>query len=104
MVLQLLLLFLCVNSLHSANSTSGLRMVHLLYRHGDRTPYKFYPTDPYKNMSEWSAGISQLTNRGKKMCFELGKWIRSYYAGFLSEDYNSGKYQYPIEMTPTLLP
>ena len=70
------------------NATTGLRMVHLLYRHGDRTPYEFYPADPYKDLSEWHVGVAQLTNRGKRMSFELGKWIKRKYEGFLSKDYS----------------
>jgi len=67
---------------------SGLQLVHLLYRHGDRTPIKPYPTDPYKDSSHWPVGFGQLTSRGKRQQFELGQWIRERYDGFLSSNYS----------------
>jgi lysosomal acid phosphatase len=67
---------------------SGLKLVHLLYRHGDRTPVKPYPTDPYKDLSFWPVGFGQLTSRGKMQQFELGQWIRGRYDGFLSSNYS----------------
>ena len=83
-----LLLFCCVNGLHSHLNLTGLKMVHMLFRHGDRTPYHFYPSDPFQDPSEWSVGLGELTNRGKRMGYELGQWIRNNYGGFISEDYN----------------
>jgi len=65
----------------------GLKLVHLLYRHGDRTPIDCYPNDPYKAPSHWPVGFGQLTSRGKMEQFKLGEWIRSRYQGFLSPDY-----------------
>ena len=67
---------------------SGLQLVHLLYRHGDRTPIKPYATDPYKDSSHWPVGFGQLTSRGKMQQFELGQWIRKRYDGFLSSNYS----------------
>jgi len=66
----------------------GLKLVHLLYRHGDRTPIKPYSTDPYKAASNWPVGFGQLTSRGKMQQYELGQWIRARYDGFLSSNYS----------------
>ena len=66
----------------------GLKMVHLLYRHGDRTPCGGYPTDPYKDRSNWPVGPGQLTSVGKRMHYELGEWLRKRYDGFLSSNYS----------------
>ena len=70
------------------NEISGLKQVHLLYRHGDRTPCDIYPTDPYKDPSNWPVGFGQLTSEGKRMHFNLGQWLRQRYDGFLSYNYS----------------
>lgn len=45
------------------NDQEGLRtirMVSVLFRHGDRTPTDSYPNDPYKNY-RWPGGMGALT-------------------------------------------
>ncbi|KAJ8951146.1 hypothetical protein NQ318_021590 [Aromia moschata] len=37
-----------------------------LYRHGDRTPSRSFPNDPYFNESYWPMGYGQLTNLRKQ--------------------------------------
>ena len=64
-----------------------LRQVHLLFRHGDRTPISAYPNDPWANYS-WPGGWGQLTSRGMTRHFQLGQWLRQRYAGFLSDQYS----------------
>jgi len=84
----LLLYCLAYTSVAVENELDGLKMVHLLYRHGDRTPCGGYPTDPYKDRSNWPVGPGQLTSVGKRMHFELGQWLRKRYDGFLSSNYS----------------
>merc|ERR1719369_1937675 len=68
---------------------SGLVLVHLVYRHGDRTPINPYPTDPYRNRSNWPVDFGQLTSKGVRQQFELGEWIRERYQGFISRNYSN---------------
>eukprot|EP00090_Calanus_glacialis_P002491 TRINITY_DN11869_c0_g1_i5.p1 TRINITY_DN11869_c0_g1~~TRINITY_DN11869_c0_g1_i5.p1 ORF type:complete len:413 (-),score=122.52 TRINITY_DN11869_c0_g1_i5:35-1273(-) len=89
--LNILLIVLCLvvkGSISVDNELKGLKLVHLLYRHGDRTPCGGYPTDPYSDPSNWPVGLGQLTSVGKRMHFELGEWLRRRYDGFLSSNYS----------------
>lgn len=53
--------------------------VHVIFRHGDRTPTETYPTDPYKDEENWPEGWGQLTNIGKKQLYDLGVYLRTRY-------------------------
>ena len=69
------------------HSLDGLEQVHLLFRHGDRTPIAAYPTDPWRDYP-WPGGWGQLTKRGINRHFQLGQWLRQRYEGFLSTEYS----------------
>ncbi|KAF0305623.1 Lysosomal acid phosphatase [Amphibalanus amphitrite] len=69
-----------------AGAPDTLRLVHVLYRHGARSPVIDYPTDP--NPDPWPIGLGQLTNEGKQNQLELGRFLRSRYDGFLPELYH----------------
>jgi len=84
----LLLLPLPLLSQDSSVHLPGLRMVHLVFRHGDRTPIDPYPTDPHKSNTSWPVSLGQLTSRGKVQQQELGRWLRNRYSTFLSQDYS----------------
>ena len=84
---EFICLFILVNQLNSEYNLTELKMTHMLFRHGDRTPFHFYPNDPFKDQSMWGASIGQLTNEGKRMGYELGQWIREHYNDFLNKDY-----------------
>ncbi|GLV41156.1 uncharacterized protein CBL_04680 [Carabus blaptoides fortunei] len=76
-------------SFSAADNVSTLELVHIFFRHGDRTPDKkdFYPTDPYKDYPFYPMGLGQLTNQGKSRCYNLGTMLRRRYDDFLGEIY-----------------
>ena len=81
LILRLLLLTSVIVGLTSA--VEDVEFVIVVYRHGDRTPIQPYPTDPYRNASNWPVGFGQLTPRGKMMQYNLGKYLRERYGGSL---------------------
>uniref|UniRef100_A0A8C5BJX4 Lysosomal acid phosphatase n=1 Tax=Gadus morhua TaxID=8049 RepID=A0A8C5BJX4_GADMO len=58
-----------------------------LFRHGDRSPVKAYPTDPYQE-SAWPQGFGQLSQEGMRQHYNLGQFLRGRYKGFLNETYD----------------
>ncbi|XP_020506426.3 lysosomal acid phosphatase isoform X1 [Labrus bergylta] len=74
--------FLC----GEAVAQGKLVYVTVLFRHGDRSPVKAYPTDPYQE-SAWPQGFGQLSQEGMRQHFNLGQFFRNRYKGFLNESY-----------------
>ncbi|XP_071782586.1 lysosomal acid phosphatase isoform X2 [Centroberyx gerrardi] len=64
-----------------------LAYVTVLFRHGDRSPVKAYPTDRYQE-SAWPQGFGQLSQVGMEQHFELGQFLRKRYQGFLNGSYD----------------
>ncbi|XP_063903025.1 venom acid phosphatase Acph-1-like [Zophobas morio] len=92
----LLLLFVILASLIECTRENGtsetLILVHAVFRHGDRTPDEFgrYPNDPYKNDSYFPTGSGELTDRGKRREYSVGKSLRKRYNKFLGDLYTPG--------------
>lgn len=68
-------------------NSKQLILVHVVMRHGARTPASTYPNDPYANSSFHPFGWGQLTNQGKRELYETGKFLRRRYNAFLGERY-----------------
>ncbi|KAM9299439.1 testicular acid phosphatase homolog [Gastrophryne carolinensis] len=64
----------------------NLTFVVLVYRHGDRAPIATYPNDPHRE-SIWENGLQQLTKKGIRQQYNLGRYLRTRYGSFLSPTY-----------------
>lgn len=74
--------------LRIAYASAELKFVQFVHRHGDRTPIDTYPTDPYSTQIREN-GLGQLTTLGKNQLYDLGRYIRSCYNGFLPMEYDA---------------
>ena len=86
---KLALYLLLFHSFLSTNASvpSSLRLVQIVFRHGDRTPVgPWGATDPNPE-SIWPQGFGQLTDQGKRQLFQLGGKIKDRYKGFLNNEY-----------------
>ncbi|XP_053570269.1 prostatic acid phosphatase isoform X2 [Bombina bombina] len=80
-----------------------LKLVILVYRHGDRSPTKTFPLDKHQKDS-WPDGFGQLTKIGMLQHYELGKYLKQRYAGFLNSSYSRHEvYVRSTDMDRTLM-
>ncbi|XP_002086575.3 prostatic acid phosphatase [Drosophila yakuba] len=66
---------------------STLELVHIVFRHGIRTPVDTYPKDPYANDGFKPTGWGHVTNSGKRELFEMGHWLNRRYGDFMGSYY-----------------
>ncbi|XP_043796608.1 venom acid phosphatase Acph-1-like [Apis laboriosa] len=100
LILNLLLQF-CSSTNNKDKYT--LESVHIIFRHGDRTPSKLeiYPKAPYNSIYE-SLGYGQLTDKGKIREFQLGALLRAKYSKFLGGHHTFGSvYAYSSDVDRT---
>jgi len=64
-----------------------LLQANIIFRHGDRSPEKTFPTDPYQE-SSWPRGWGQLLRLGMKRHLELGKFFKRRYSDLLEKSYH----------------
>ncbi|KAM9307681.1 prostatic acid phosphatase-like [Gastrophryne carolinensis] len=80
-------LSICFLLLGESAAEKKLKLAIVLFRHGDRSPFATYPNDKYKEES-WPDGFGQLTQLGMEQQYELGKYLRKRYYGFINETYS----------------
>ena len=68
------------------NDLKILTKLVVLVRHGDRSPYLTFPTNPYpfNDTRHWPDGPDQLTMSGKRRMLDFGRHLRAAYYAFLS--------------------
>lgn len=69
-------------------SSSELKLVQIIHRHGDRTPISFFPNDQLGTPENWPDGFGQLISKGKRRMYKMGETLRKYYANFLGSTCN----------------
>ncbi|CAL8069943.1 unnamed protein product [Calicophoron daubneyi] len=69
-----------------------LQHLHLLFRHGDRSPIvnAFNTSIPFEKL--WPSGYGQLTKTGIVQEFQLGRWLRQKYGTFIPLSYNASEF------------
>uniref|UniRef100_A0A0A9XGP6 acid phosphatase n=2 Tax=Lygus hesperus TaxID=30085 RepID=A0A0A9XGP6_LYGHE len=75
--------FLCLAV--PSRTTNSLKQLHVIFRHGERTPASTYPNDPYINEKFLPYGWGHLTNVGKINPYKQGQWLRENYGDFIGE-------------------
>jgi len=84
----IVLVVACDGDTPTTASVDTLRLVHVLFRHGDRTPTTVpYVTDP--NVEFWTKqGFGKLTKTGMNQAYNLGRYLRQRYSEFLNTTYD----------------
>lgn len=84
-------LVIILNALLITAVQPELKLVNVVFRHGDRTPdnngREMFPKDPYINYSFYPTGLGQLTIEGKRREHRLGQILRFRYNDFLGSLY-----------------
>ncbi|KAK0095347.1 hypothetical protein PV326_008627 [Microctonus aethiopoides] len=71
-------------------TTLKVKLLHVLFRHGDKVPhkeYQNYPNDPYRNHTYHPVDNGDLTNEGKLREYTIGIMLREKYGEFLGPYY-----------------
>jgi len=99
-VVLILLVLLC----HSKPDTSTLKLVQILFRHGERSPLVTYRPDNDPHRHYWSSEPGQLTKYGMRQQYALGKYLRERYQGFIGNAYSATEiYVRSSDMDRTLM-
>uniref|UniRef100_A0A0R3RW06 Lysosomal acid phosphatase n=1 Tax=Elaeophora elaphi TaxID=1147741 RepID=A0A0R3RW06_9BILA len=62
-----------------------------MWRHGDRTPISLLPNDTANDEQSWEIGLGELTTDGIWQAYQLGKFLRRRYDGFLNETFQTSE-------------
>lgn len=76
--LTVMLAYLAFGDSTDESGLRTLRMVSIIFRHGERSPTDFYPNDPHRN-HPWTGGLGALSEKGSQQMYHLGKLLRPRY-------------------------
>ncbi|XP_017842057.2 prostatic acid phosphatase [Drosophila busckii] len=88
---------------HPNTTNSTLELVHIVFRHGIRTPVDTFPTDPYIKDTFEPTGWGHVTNRGKKELFDMGRWLHRRYGDFMGGFYKPERLHAQATASPRAL-
>lgn len=71
-------------------TTGDLLFLQAIWRHGDRSPIRTFPTDT-NTIDTWLNGFGELSVLGIRQQFDLGVYMRDRYKHFLSDDYKASE-------------
>ncbi|XP_046618099.1 venom acid phosphatase Acph-1-like [Neodiprion virginianus] len=88
-----LLLFMIIIVDFNSAEYNKLKMVNVIFRHGERLPtaneyYIAFPNTSHINVTYSQEGLGSLTNNGKLNMYNLGVFLRQRYNNFLGDYYN----------------
>ncbi|KRT82176.1 Phosphatase [Oryctes borbonicus] len=87
----ILVFCIVIEGRRARRNTDTLYLVHILFRHGERTPQRSYPKDIYGNETYPPYGYGELTNKGKLRMYDIGTSLRKRYGKFFGNIYNHSK-------------
>ncbi|XP_055384870.1 lysosomal acid phosphatase [Condylostylus longicornis] len=82
---MVMLAYMVFGDTNDQEGLRNLRMVSILFRHGDRTPTELYPKDPHSSY-EWPGGLGALTQKGSLQMYNLGKNLKLRYYRLLPKN------------------
>ncbi|EDW76777.1 uncharacterized protein Dwil_GK19447 [Drosophila willistoni] len=84
-------------------TNSKLELVHIVFRHGIRTPVDTYPNDPYIKNGFQPTGWGHVTNSGKRELYEMGRWLKYRYGDFMGDFYRPERLHAQATASPRAL-
>ncbi|CAH0381833.1 unnamed protein product, partial [Bemisia tabaci] len=73
----------------NGNHKTPVTMTEQIHRHGERAPLIPFSFDPHEEAPSWPEGLGALLQKGKETMYELGRFLRHRYDGFVSSTYKA---------------
>ncbi|XP_043469963.1 venom acid phosphatase Acph-1-like [Leptopilina heterotoma] len=83
----LIIVFITCSLCFKENFSYEIKLVNVVFRHGDRTPEFIYPNFIDVDQNYYPEGLAGLTNKGKLRAHQFGELLRLMYNDFLGTTY-----------------